>query len=169
MTSECPGAFCGEGVNLGLDGSGVDAFFLPNEKLLPPARNDNVCGSGIGGIGIFRDSMGFGRGFSSKGASVEEGRVDDELNRAEDEELSFWPPLEAELFVPPLPLKIISRFGLQFGCTDIPITQDWTRPAVDKDVIVQMRSSAQRAALTHSLQSIPAIEGLTTWPLKDTE
>lgn len=167
MTSECPGAFCGEGVNLGLDGNEGVAFFLPNEKLLPAARNDNVCGSGIGGIGIFRDSMGFGGGFSSKGVSVEEGRVDEELNRAEDEELSFWPPLEAELFVPPLPLKSVSTFRFQFEFPDVPINQVRARPAVDKDIIIQMRPCTQRAALTHSLQGTPAIEGSTAWTFKD--
>ena len=46
---------------------------------------------------------------SSKGRSVEEGRVDVELYRAEDDELSLWPPLEAELCVPPLPLDTVSR------------------------------------------------------------
>ena len=136
---ECPGPFCGEGVSLGPDGNGDGVFFLPNEKLLPAARNDNECGSGIGGIGNFRGSIGFGRGFSSSGASVEEGRVDEELNRAEDEELSFCPPLEAELFVPPLPLESVSTFRVRLELLDIPVVQVRTRPVVDKDVIIQMR------------------------------
>ena len=46
-----------------------------------------------------------GDGLSSKGMSAEEGSVDVELKRASDEELSFWPWLEAELLVPPLPLS----------------------------------------------------------------
>lgn len=46
-------------------------------------------GSGIGGIeGYFRASLGLGRGFSSRGVSVEEGSVEEELNLAEVEELS---------------------------------------------------------------------------------
>ena len=48
-------------------------------------------------------SVGFGECLSSKGMSVEEGKVDVELKRAETEELSL-PPLDLELFVPPLPL-----------------------------------------------------------------
>ena len=43
--------------------------------------------------------------FSSRGVSVDEGNVDVELNRAEDEEVSLWPRLEVELLVPPLPLR----------------------------------------------------------------
>ena len=37
--------------------------------------------------------------------SVEDGKVEVELKRAEDEEVSLCPPLEAELLVPPLPLR----------------------------------------------------------------
>ena len=51
------------------------------------------------------EPLGFGRGLSSRGASVEEGSVDEELKRAEADELSFCPPLDDELFVPPLPLR----------------------------------------------------------------
>lgn len=41
--------------------------------------------------------------------SVEDGNVEVELKRAEDEELSC-PPLDLELLVPPLPLQdVISR------------------------------------------------------------
>ena len=82
------------------------AFLLPNEKLLPPVRNVKGCGSGIGGTWILRESIGLGRGFSSPVASVEDGNVDDELNRPEAEELSFWPPVEVELFVTPLLLRL---------------------------------------------------------------
>jgi hypothetical protein len=70
--------------------SGSTGFgaFAPKENVRPPAlreKVDFVCG--IGGIG---------RGFCERGkevssgvcASVEEGRVDEELNRADDEELS---------------------------------------------------------------------------------
>lgn len=42
--------------------------------------------------------------------SVEEGKVDEELKRAEEEELS-WPPLEEELLVPPLPLTVSVSLG----------------------------------------------------------
>ena len=62
----------------------------------------------MGGMEIFCGSIGFGSGFSSSGTSVEEGNVDEELNRAEDEELSLFPPLEVDLLVPPLPLNCIS-------------------------------------------------------------
>lgn len=66
-------------------------------------------GSGIGGIrGYFRGSFGLGRGFSSRGVSVEEGSVEEELNLAEVEELSVWPLLEVELLVPPLSLDFVS-------------------------------------------------------------
>lgn len=47
--------------------------------------------------------------FSSSGMSVDEGRVDVELYRADNEELSPWPPLDVELFVPPLPLVKCQR------------------------------------------------------------
>lgn len=40
--------------------------------------------------------------------SVEEGRVEEELNLAEVEELSVWPLLEVELLVPPLSLDFVS-------------------------------------------------------------
>ncbi len=55
-------------------------------------------------MGYFRGSLGFGRGFSSKGVSVDEGNVEEELYLAEAEELSVWPLLEFELLVPPLTL-----------------------------------------------------------------
>ena len=38
--------------------------------------------------------------------SVDDGKVDVELKRAEDDDASLCPPLEAELLVPPLPLHI---------------------------------------------------------------
>lgn len=78
--------------------------------------------SGIGGAAIVKAC--FGVGLSSRAISVDEGRVDDELSRAEEDELS-WPPLEAELFVPPLPLDAIRALTEQIqtgakltGCWD---------------------------------------------------
>ena len=54
-------------------------------------------------MGMLSVSFGWGLGPSSKGISVEEGRVEVELYRAEEEELSYL--LEVELLVPPLPLN----------------------------------------------------------------
>ena len=54
----------------------------------------------------------FNGGLSSKGVSVDDGKVEEELNRAEADELS-WPPLDAELFVPPLPLFMVSISPLE--------------------------------------------------------
>lgn len=72
-----------------------------------------MSGSGIGGIrGYLRGSFGLGRGFSSRGVSVEEGSVEEELNLAEVEELSVWPLLEVELLVPPLSLNLVSMTSL---------------------------------------------------------
>lgn len=90
----------------------VSAFFLPNEKALPLAREDRDCDSGTAGIGMSCEPLCPGRGLSSRGVSVEEGRVDEELKRADAEELSLWPPLEEELFVPPLPLAHV-RFATE--------------------------------------------------------
>ena len=89
---------------MGLAEEGDCPLRRPNEKALPPARRVKGWLAGVGGTGTLRDSGGLGRVLSSKGMSVEEGRVEEELNRGEMEELS-WPPLEVdELFVPPLPL-----------------------------------------------------------------
>lgn len=46
---------------------------------------------------------------SSLGASDDEGSVDVELYRAEEDELSC-PPLDIEWFVPPLPLTAVSLY-----------------------------------------------------------
>lgn len=57
--------------------------------------------------------------------SVDEGRVDEELKRADDEELSFCLPLEDEVLVPALPLETISnlasfhRISEQTGCLNL--------------------------------------------------
>ena len=66
-------------------------FFLPNDKALPAARKAELdVDSGIGGAGISNRlsnrSVGNGKGFSSKGVSVEEGNVDVELKRADADE-----------------------------------------------------------------------------------
>lgn len=72
-----------------------------------------MSGPGIGGIEeYFRGSLGLGRGFSSRGVSVEEGSVEEELNLAEVEELSVWPLLDVELLVPPLSLDFVSTTSL---------------------------------------------------------
>ena len=47
--------------------------------------------------------------FSSGVASVDDGSVEDELKRADEEDVSKSPPLEDELLVPPLPLDGISN------------------------------------------------------------
>lgn len=44
--------------------------------------------------------------------SVDEGSVDEELNRADEDELS-WPPLEEEWLVAPLPLIGVSRTSVE--------------------------------------------------------
>lgn len=55
------------------------AFFLPKENVLPPARNDRGLVLGIAGMGMLSRFLGCGLVPSSKGMSVEEGRVDVEL------------------------------------------------------------------------------------------
>ncbi len=72
---------------------------------------------------------------SSKGASVEEGRVDEELNRAEADELSFCPPLEDELFVPPLPLRRFSTFCREAIYRDIPIMRIRISRPINEQVV----------------------------------
>lgn len=77
-------------------------------------------------------------GLSSKGTSAEEGRVDVELNRASDEELSFWPPLEAEFWVPPLPLSfLLECYSIQFWNEhwNVPVKGSFSRCSIDEDVI----------------------------------
>jgi hypothetical protein len=78
---------------------GLIGFLFPKEKVRPTARREKVEWGG--GMGISWRS----------GASVEEGRVDDELKRAE-EELSYGFPEKAELSVPPLPLFFGSDFSI---------------------------------------------------------
>lgn len=65
----------------------LSAFFLPNEKALPAALREAIPeDSGVGGAAIVKACFRAGR--SSKAMSVDDGRVDEELNRAEEEELS---------------------------------------------------------------------------------
>ena len=84
-------------------GEDVWVFFRPNEKVLPPALKPRGLDPGMAGKGMLWVSFGCGLCRSSKGVSVEEGSVELELYRADNDELSW--PLDAELFVPPLPLK----------------------------------------------------------------
>lgn len=77
---------------------GLIGFLFPKEKVRPTARREKAEWGG--GMGISWRS----------GASVEEGRVDDELKRAE-EELSYGFPEKVELSVPPLPLSPVSLKG----------------------------------------------------------
>ncbi len=79
----------------------------PKENVLPPALRDKGWEAGMGGAGTLRGSGALGSGLSSRGKSVEDGNVDEELKRADEEELS-WPALEEELLVPPLPLTAVS-------------------------------------------------------------
>ena len=87
-------------------GDEVCVFFRPKENVLPPALKPRWLDPGIAGKGMLRISFGCGLCRSSRGVSVEEGRVELELYRADKDELSW--PLEAELFVPPLPLSRVS-------------------------------------------------------------
>lgn len=109
-------------------------------------------GSGIDGIrGYFRASFGLGRGFSSRGVSVEEGSVEEELNLAEVEELSVWPLLEVELFVPPLSLDFVSMTSFWPQSLNIPVY--WVRPCPgnDEHIFSRMTPGTQRPTLTHAL------------------
>jgi hypothetical protein len=86
-------------------------LFVPKENVRPAFARRDATGrdSGIGGTGISWSAL-----FNEKelspcvGMSVEEGSVDEELKRAEDAELSYRPPVEAELSVPPLPLDRVN-------------------------------------------------------------
>jgi membrane carboxypeptidase/penicillin-binding protein PbpC len=82
--------------------------FVPNENVLPPARKENAGSSlGLGGAGISWSGLCPARMMleSSGKASVEEGNVEEELSRAEDDEVSLYPYVEAEFACePPLPL-----------------------------------------------------------------
>lgn len=70
-------------------------------------------------------SLEIAGGLSSKGKSVDEGNVDVELNRADVEELSL-PPLDLELFVPPLPLIFISNaISFVTNIAVLPIVEIW--------------------------------------------
>lgn len=73
---------------IGLAEEGECGFRRPNEKALPPARDESGWVAGVGGAGTLRESGGLGSALWSKGISVEEGNVDEELNRADAEELS---------------------------------------------------------------------------------
>lgn len=98
---------------LGLEAAAGDAVlgaFVPKENLRPAALIEKAGrDSGIGGTGISCKALRSETVESSWiGTSVDDGRVDEELKRAEEEELSYRPPVEAELLVPPLPLKEVN-------------------------------------------------------------
>ena len=112
-------------------------------------------------------SVAFSGGLSSKGTSAEEGSVDVELNRASDEELSLWPPLEAEFWVPPLPLfPLFEQFAsciLEY--CNVPIEGGFSHSPIGKEVIFPKLAFAQRPRQTHTLVvvvSVASIEGLST-------
>ena len=72
--------------------------FLPNEKVLLAARSEKAgCDSGMGEIGRLHGVLGFSRDVLSGEPSGNEGNVEEELKRAEDDEVSHMPPLEDEL------------------------------------------------------------------------
>lgn len=97
----------GRGAAPGFGDAGTD--FLPIENFLPAARSENAgCVSGNGGIGMLGKALEATDRFSSGVASVDDGSVEDELKRADEEDVSKSPPLEDELLVPPLPLDGIS-------------------------------------------------------------
>ena len=67
----------------------ASAFFLPKEKARPAAFRAE-CDSGTGGAtGFSYEGLALAKEFSSSAMSVEEGKVDVELNRADDEEVSL--------------------------------------------------------------------------------
>ena len=107
-------------------------------------------------------------GLSSKGRSVEEGRVEVELKRAEDDELSLWHPLEAESCVPPLPLYTVSRVK-RLQKYFLPITRITIRSAANKMNVFVEVTSTQWPAIAHTpgVSSIKRFDAL--WPLENSE
>ena len=85
--------------------------FRPKENVLPAAarRENGDCEWGTAGKGALYGSLESVRGSSSGVTSFGDGSVDEELKRAEEEELSYSPPLETELWVPPLPLGLLVK------------------------------------------------------------
>ena len=88
-----------------------------------------------------------------------------ELNRASDEELSLWPPLEAEFWVPPLPLSSVEHIAscLLEYC-NVPIEGGFSRFPIGEEVIFPKLPFAQRPRQTHTLVvvvSVASIEGLS--------
>ena len=86
-------AYPGPSESLGGDGGSglvedVWAFFLPKENVLPPALNPRGLDPGIAGKGILWVSLECGLCRSSRGVSVDDGSVEDELYRADNDELS---------------------------------------------------------------------------------
>ena len=69
-------------------GDGDGPFFRPKENVRPPALKPRGLEPGIAGKGILWVSLGCGLCRSSMGLSVEEGKVEVELYRADREELS---------------------------------------------------------------------------------
>lgn len=65
---------------------GDSAFFLPKENALPAVFNAERCESGIGGAAMSYEPLALEFELSSSGRSVDEGKVDVELKRADDDE-----------------------------------------------------------------------------------
>ncbi len=96
----------GEGRRRGRGSTGSSFCLLANENVRPAFLIDQPLERGVGGTGISWN----GRCVDtielvceSFEISVDEGIVDEELKRAEDAALPYG-AVEAELFVPPLPL-----------------------------------------------------------------
>jgi hypothetical protein len=144
-------------------------LFVPNENVRPAfaRRAKESCDSGIGGTGISCNALFRGNALSTcTGTSVDEGSVEEELNRAEEAELSYKPPVEAELLVPPLPLERsqyeIDKFSE--AKRRVPIT--WLISFnIGEQVVVFLQRIPRRAQwppLAHSFESICSIERSVT-------
>lgn len=103
----------GEGRRRGIVSTGTSIFcLLAKENVRPAFLIDQPLERGVGGTGISWigrcvDTIEFV--CESLEMSVDEGIVDEELKRAEDAALPYG-AVEAELFVPPLPLtKYVSQ------------------------------------------------------------
>lgn len=100
-------ALCGD-VKGGGNGSTATSFrgLLANENVRPAFLNDHPLERAAGGTGISwrgRCPETIELACESLEISVEEGMVDEELKRAEEAALPYG-AVDAELFVPPLPL-----------------------------------------------------------------
>jgi hypothetical protein len=78
-------------------------FRAPNENVLPAARREKPEGTAAfcGAFGCACD-----RASCAASSEEEDGKVEDEPNLAE-EDASYGPPVEAEFWVPPLPLSFL--------------------------------------------------------------